>query len=196
MTLEEYVFSSCSYLPLFVQAPAPFNPNMIFGAGPVTKTLDLFLGSSINSSITFYTEGSLSAVKSLKLFLTGTGFPADATLPLVCYNDTITGTLPLFITGTGVTPNAIPVDNSLLLYIQCPFGASLPLYLMGGPQPSNNGRPVIIPRPMPNLQNQQNQQSQQNQPNQHPIQIPPSNGCNDEAISPNLVKPPQPPQLD
>ncbi len=137
MNLEE-LFSSSAYLPLFVQAPAPFNPAMVFGAGPVTDTLPLFTVSNINASLNLYTEGALSAVNSLKLFVQGSGFPAYSSLPLVCYNDTIEGTLPLFVIGDGVTPDATPINNTLLLYIQCGFGASLPLYSHGGPQPSDN----------------------------------------------------------
>lgn len=126
MSLEEYVFSCGASIPLFVEGAKPFN---------------IYLsGTPINDEIPLYSVGVQGASNSLKLFVKGAGFPAYSSgLPLVCYNDTIIGSLSLYVSGEGVTPGALPINNSLLLYIQCGFGAMLPMYVMGGPQPQGTG---------------------------------------------------------
>lgn len=83
-----------------------------------------------------YTSGAQVVRNDMLLFLQGSGFPANNYLPLVCWNDTIFDSIPLYMIGSGLTDNAIPVDGYIDLFINCPFGAELPLYLYGGDQPS------------------------------------------------------------
>ncbi len=146
MSLEEYVFSCAAYLPLFVEGAAPFH---IYGsASPETPSplrgylpfWSLDDGTYIlNNNIPLYSVGYYGVVNSLKLFVKGAGFPAHSDgFPLICYNDTIQGNLPFFTKGEGVTPGSLPINNSLLLYIQCGFGAMIPMYVMGGSQPQGN----------------------------------------------------------
>lgn len=146
MSLEEYVFSCGASLPLFVEGEAPFH---IYGSSAPETACPLrgylpFWGyddgiTGATNELPLYTVGYYGVVNSLKLFVKGAGSPAYSSgLPLICYNDTIRGNIPLFVKGEGVTPSAIPINNSLLLYIQCGFGAMLPLYVMGGSQPQGN----------------------------------------------------------
>lgn len=120
MSLEEYLFSSVGFLPLYIE-----------GAPAVFRT-----GTLINDNLPLYTQGNLGAAESLNLFIGGVGLPCSGSFDLYCHNAAIAGTLPLYISGEGENDNYIPANNSLLLYIKCAFGATLPLYMYGGPQPS------------------------------------------------------------
>ncbi len=126
MTLEEFIFSEATYLPLFVEGARPFNRNLLAGGG------------FANGQINLFTEGSFSAVNSLMLFVEGDGFPCSSVFPLYCHNTGTPGILPLFVQGEGENDGYFPANNSLMLFIKCLHGAVLPMYTLGGPQPSAN----------------------------------------------------------
>jgi hypothetical protein len=133
MTLEEYFLSSASFLPLFT-----LGQPIIFSRRGSTIP-HVFRSGSINGEIPLYTSGNYSAGEVLKLFVSGAaGFPAYSSLDLLCYNDTPTATLNLFTIGEGVNDGYTPSTSTLMLYIKCAYGAELPLYVHGGPQPSVN----------------------------------------------------------
>lgn len=127
MALEEYLFSHATYLPFFIEGAPHFDSNLLMFGIPSTGSLDLFI------------EGSYSAADSLMLFVGGRNPPCSSSLPLYCHNDNPSGSITLFIQGAGVSTDYMPVENTLMLYIKCAYGASLPLYMLGGPQPSANG---------------------------------------------------------
>lgn len=124
--MEEFLFSYGVCFPLYIEGAPAFNRRMIAR------------GTPWNDELPLYTSGNLSAANSLLLVLNGTGVPCSGGLDLYCHNDTILASLPLVTIGEGVNDDYMPVDNSLMLYIKCAYGAVLPLYMYGGPQPSAN----------------------------------------------------------
>ena len=93
---------------------------------------------SSNNNLPLYTIGGTLADSGLMLFVGGVGLPCESSLPLFCYNNATELGFPLYTSGEGIEDGAFPISNSLMLYILCPFGAQLPLYVLGGPQPSSN----------------------------------------------------------
>lgn len=125
MNLEEFIFSHATYLPLFVEGVVPYS-GPLFGSG------------STNNNLPLYTYGSQTAGDSLMLFVEGGALSCLSSLDLYCHNTGVEGTLTFHTIGAGVNDDYLPVDNTLMLYLKCAFGASLPLYTHGGPQPSSN----------------------------------------------------------
>lgn len=112
--------------PMFAKSDdVPFSANF-FGDGPIID------------EITLYTFGLQGQTRVLNLFLKGSGYYYNNTLPLFIYNNTQYSSMTMFIKGSGVNNGFITYDGSLNLYIQCALGEILPLYMYGGPQPSAN----------------------------------------------------------
>lgn len=93
-------------------------------------------GSS-NQFLDLFVQGHLSETQTMNLFLSGAYHSIDGSLPLVAWNEFESGSMALFASGLGGEAGALPINESLNLFIKRSFANYLALYLLGGPQPSS-----------------------------------------------------------
>lgn len=88
-------------------------------------------GSS-NDLLTMYLSGIISDNDAISLYLYGSGYPVSGQLALMLYNDTIYNDIPFFTSGLGGEPGAIPINETLYLYIhRANFTNILSMYTIG-----------------------------------------------------------------
>jgi hypothetical protein len=128
-------------------------PSGTHASGQVTTPSPLALPSRLYASFThitasdnptlgylnLFTQGSIYPYGAVNLSLVGVNKSVGGYLNLVAYNNGTVGTLNLTTFGDGITAGAVPINGSLNLYIECPIGATLGLYMLGGPQPTGTG---------------------------------------------------------
>jgi len=111
---------------------------IVLSNNSILENFSITLENQATASLNLYTEGAYVGRNSLMLYVGGSGLLCSSSLPLTCWNNSIVGSFSLFTIGEGTEPDAYPSSNILLLFVKAPYGASLPLYILGGSQPSAN----------------------------------------------------------
>lgn len=121
--LQELLFSEGSYFPLFTEGEVPFR---------------IYRGGSTNEDITLYTAGYYGVAESLDFFVGGVGLSCLSSLDLYCLNTGAEGFLNFYVVGEGQNDGYSIGSSYTDFFIKCSFGAELPFYCLGGPQPSHS----------------------------------------------------------
>lgn len=101
----------------------------VFGSNP-----------SQDGSLNLYTEGLSAPYGVLNLFAVGGYYNQAGSLNLVCWNNSIVGSLNLITIGEGIQEGAYPASGSLNLYIERWPDAALNLYCSGAQLPTDDGQ--------------------------------------------------------
>lgn len=97
-----------------------------------------FTHNKVIGSLNLYLSGCIVSTETMNLFLSGSYTPINSWIPLVVWNDVLTGNIGLFISGLGTEDGAVPTNDSLNLFIQRNYTNAIPLMLQGPLLSSNN----------------------------------------------------------
>lgn len=103
------------------------------------------VGTPIDGNRPLFIQGHIQQTTTRTLFINGGYLGVANYIPLVCYNNALTGNIPMFIGGLGTTAGSVPTSAMMNLFIQRNYTGAIPLYMLCGPQPSQyNSMPLYI----------------------------------------------------
>ena len=113
-------------------------PLYMYGADPNFRR-NIVGGVTITDEIPLYTFGLQGNVGVLPLTIGGRGYYASDTILLFLQNIFLEDNIPLYIQGQGTLTDGYPGSGSLDLFICRNARECIPLYMLGGDQPSESG---------------------------------------------------------